>query len=72
MSDIEHYLTRIRSELDVSPSRAKEVIAEARCHLEARVREFEGRGLSREQAVAEAVRGFGEPQAVAAELRKAN
>jgi hypothetical protein len=37
MGDIEHYPTRIRSELDVTPSRAEEVIAEARCHLRARV-----------------------------------
>ncbi len=72
MSDIEHYLTRIRSELDVSPSRAEDVIAEARCHLEARARDLQAKGMSLEEAVAEAVRGFGEPEAVAAELRKAN
>jgi len=72
MSEIEQYLAQIRSSLDVSPARAEEIIAEARCHLEARVREFAAKGMSREEAVAEAVRGFGEPEAVAAELRKAN
>ena len=72
MSEIEQYLEQVRSSLDVNTARADESIAEARSHLEARVSECEAKGLSRRQAVAEAVRGFGEPTEVAAALAKAN
>jgi len=72
MCEIEQYLDQVRAQLEVSFHRANEIIAEARCHLEARARDLEAKGMGREQAEAEAVRGFGNPQTVAAELRKAN
>jgi hypothetical protein len=72
MPEMERYLEQIRAHLDVNPRRAHEIIAEARSHLEARARQFEGKGMSREEAVAQAVRGFGEPHSVAEELTKAN
>ena len=73
MSDIETYLTELRSHLsDLDPKRAKEIIAEARTHLESRAAQFEATGMSHEEASAQAARSFGEPARVAADLLAGN
>jgi len=72
MGEFEQYLVHLRAALDVDDPRADEIIAEARGHLQAQAQELEEGGMSREEAVAEAVRIFGEPESVAEQLRRAN
>ncbi len=73
MSDIERYLSELRSRLtELDPRRANEIINEARTHLEARATQLEAEGKSQEEACAEAVRTFGEPQRIAWELLQGN
>ncbi len=43
-----------------------------RTHLEARAKEYEGAGMSREEAVAKAMVTFGDPKTVAPDLVRAN
>ena len=72
MSEIEEYLSRLRSHLDLPPERADEIVAEVRNHLQARAAELEAGGLSHDEAAAEAVRSFGEPDHIARELLEGN
>lgn len=73
MSDIERYLSELRSHLaDLDPGRAEEIVAEARSHLDARMAQLRSEGLGEDEAAATAVRGFGEPGPVAKRLRRAN
>ncbi|UCC69671.1 MAG: hypothetical protein JSV79_07205 [Armatimonadota bacterium] len=72
MSEFEGYLEALRAELDVDPKRADEICAEVRAHLDARGRQLEKTGLSPQDAVAEAIRSFGDAERMAAELRAAN
>jgi hypothetical protein len=72
MSKIEEYLSRLRSHLDLPPERADEIVAEVRNHLQARAAELEAGGLSHDEAAAEAVRSFGEPDHIARELLEGN
>jgi len=73
MSDIERYLSELRAHLtDLHPKRADEIIAEARTHLESRVAQLQTTGMSRDEAVAEAARTFGDPSQVAQDLVQGN
>ena len=72
MSEFDEYLEHLRSELDVDPKRADEICAEVRTHLEARAAQVQRSGITREEAVAEAVRSFGDAEEVAARLSAAN
>lgn len=72
MSEVDAYLEKLRAALDVSPTRADEIIAEARTHLRAKAAELETSGLSREEAAQEALASFGEPAQVAGQLTRAN
>jgi hypothetical protein len=72
MSEFDEYLERLRLALDLSRSRADEICAEARSHLEARAAQLQETGLSADDAAAEAVRGFGDVGKLAAELRRVN
>ena len=72
MSEIERYLGDLRSALEVDAKRADEIIAEVRSHLEARAAELEASGMNRDEAMGEAVRGFGEAGLVAGDLVRAN
>ncbi len=73
MSDIESYLSELRSHLtDLDPRRTKEIIAEARTHLEAHAAQLEAGGKSHDEACIEAVKAFGAPQRVALELIQGN
>jgi amphi-Trp domain-containing protein len=70
MHEFEEYLKRLASELNVSPRRAEEICAELRSHLEATAEQLQQSGLSREEALAEATRIFGEPRAIGQQLRR--
>jgi len=72
MHEFEEYLKRLASQLNVSPRRAEEICAELRSHLEATADQLQQSGVSREEALAEATRIFGEPRAIAGQLTKAN
>ncbi len=73
MSDIESYLSELRSHLgDLDPRRAEEIVAEARTHLEAHAEQLRGGGMNDDDASAGAAREFGDPQELAARLRQAN
>jgi len=73
MSDIDTYLTELRSHLsDLDPKRADDIIAEARTHLQSRAAQFEATGMSHEGASAQAARSFGESAQVAADLLAGN
>ena len=73
MSDIESYLSELRSHLtDLDSKRADEIVAEARTHLESRVAQLQATGMSHEDASAEAARTFGEPAQVALDLLTGN
>jgi len=70
MHEFEDYLKRLASQLNVSPRRAEEICAELRSHLEATAEQLQQSGVSREEALAEATRIFGEPRAIAQQLRR--
>jgi len=72
MRDFDEYLNQLRAALDVTPKRADEICREVRSHLETRVRELMATGLDENEAAQEAVREFGEPKHVAAQLTQAN
>jgi len=72
MRDFDDYLDRLRAALDVTPKRADEICKEVRSHLEARAKQLTATGLNAEAAAAEAVREFGEPKHMAAQLTQAN
>jgi hypothetical protein len=72
MRDFDDYLDRLRAALDVTPKRAEEICREVRSHLDTRAKELIATGLNAEAAAAEAVRGFGEPKRMAAQLTQAN
>jgi len=72
MSECNAYLEKLRAALDVSPKRADEILAEARTHLEAKAAELQAGGLSRGDAVREAMEGFGEAGEMAGQLTRAN
>jgi hypothetical protein len=72
MSEIEGYLSRLRSHLDLPPERADEIVAEVRSHLQARAAELVAAGMSHDEATAEAVRTFGEPDQIARQLLQSN
>lgn len=62
------YLEDLSLHLRLDSRREGRIIREMYSHLEDRVLDLEREGLSREQAVQEATRGFGKPQAVAQEM----
>ena len=68
MHEFEDYLNRLASELNVSPRRAEEICAEMRSHLEATADQLQQSGLSREEALGEAMRIFGAPRAIGHQL----
>jgi hypothetical protein len=73
MSDIETYLTELRSHLrDLAPRRADEIVAEARTHLQSRAAQLQAAGLDADQATSQAARNFGEPAQVAVDLLAGN
>jgi len=73
MSDIDTYLTQLRSHLtDLDPKRADEIIAEARTHLESRAAQLRVGGMDDIEANAEAARTFGDPSQVAQDLIRGN
>jgi hypothetical protein len=72
MREFDNCLERLRAALDVTPKRAEEICREVRSHLEARTRELAATGLDEDAAAREAVRGFGEPRRMAAQLTRAN
>ena len=73
MSDIERYLSELRSHLtDLHPKRADEIVAEARTHLESRAAQLQAAGLNADQAASEAARTFGDPSQVAQDLVQGN
>jgi len=73
MSDLDTYLTELRSHLrELDQKRADEIIAEARTHLASRTAQFEATGISHDEAVAEATRTFGDPSEVAQDLVRGN
>ncbi len=73
MSDIERYLSELRSHLtDLDPRRADEIVAETRSHLAAEAAKLRTLGASPEDAEAEAVRAFGDPIQLAVRLTAAN
>jgi hypothetical protein len=72
MSEIDAYLEQLRSRLEVAPTRAEEIVAEVRSHLEARAAQLRTSGMGDNEAAAEAVRNFGEPGHVAQDLLRAN
>ena len=73
MSDLDTYLTQLRSHLsDLDPKRADEIIAEARTHVESRAAQLRAGGMGEDQATAEALCTFGEPVRVAHDLVESN
>ena len=66
------YLQMVRRKLRVGRRRAEAICTELRSHLEAQALQFERDGMSREQAVAQAVERFGSPQEIAARLVVSN
>ena len=70
MHEFEEYLKRIRSALNVGARRAEDICAEVRSHLEAAAGQLQQSGLSREEALGEAMRTFGEPHAIGRQLRR--
>jgi hypothetical protein len=72
MSEFNAYLEKLGAALDVSPRRADEILAEARTHLEAKAAGLEAGGLSRAEAVREAIGSFGEAREMAERLTRAN
>ena len=72
MSDLDAYLQQLRDALDVTAARAEVIVAETRCHLEARAAELQRAGESRQDAVQAATREFGDPQTMARALTRAN
>lgn len=62
------YLTSLRTHLQMGRLERAGVMRELSTHLEDRTLELMDRGLSREEAVAEAARRFGDPRAIASEL----
>ena len=73
MSDIDTYLTQLRSHLrDLDPKRADEIIAEARTHLESRAAQLRAGGMESGEATAEALCTFGDAVRVAHDLLESN
>ena len=72
MSDLEEYLRQLRDALDVTSARAEVIVAETRCHLEARAAELQQAGENRADALQRAMREFGDPKATARALTRAN
>jgi hypothetical protein len=72
VGEFEGYLNRLRAGLHLSASRADELVAEAESHLEARAAQWERMGRSRREAAEAAMQGFGEPEAIAQQLTRAN
>jgi len=70
--DLDAYLRKLREALDVTSARADVIVAETRCHLEARAAELQEAGESRADAVGAAIREFGDPKATARALTRAN
>ena len=69
MSDIERYLSELRSHLtDLHPKRADEIIAEARTHLESRAAQLRAAGVGEDEAIGEALAAFGDPARMAKDL----
>ena len=68
MHGFEEYLRRIQSALNVGARRAHDICAEVRSHLEAAADRLQQSGLSREEALGEAMRAFGEPHAIGRQL----
>jgi len=69
MSDIDTYLTQLRSHLtDLDPKRADEIIAEARTHLESRAAQLQAAGVGEDEAIEKALAAFGDPGRVAQDL----
>jgi hypothetical protein len=66
------YLGMVRRQLRVGRRRAEAICTELRSHLEAQALQFERDGMSRQQAVAQAVERFGSPQEIAARLVVSN
>ncbi len=69
MSDIDTYLTQLRSHLtDLHPKRADEIVAEARTHLESRAAQLRAAGVGEGEAIGEALAAFGDPERMAQDL----
>jgi hypothetical protein len=68
MHEFEEYLARIRSALSVGERRAQDICAEVKSHLEAAADRLQRSGLSRAEALAEAMRAFGEPHTIGRQL----
>jgi hypothetical protein len=69
MSDIDTYLTELRSHLsDLDPRRADEIIAEARTHLDSRAAQLRAAGVGEDEAIGEALAAFGDPGRMAQDL----
>jgi hypothetical protein len=72
VGEFEGYLSRLRAGLHLGASRADELVAEAESHLEARAAQWERMGRTRQEAAEAAMYGFGEPEAIAQQLTRAN
>jgi hypothetical protein len=62
--DLARYLREVASQLDVDPSRQREILAEIRDHLEEAVADLEEQGRSRKESVALTLERFGEAREV--------
>ena len=69
MSSLDGYLDRVCGRLAVNPAVADEVREELRTHLEEAIGSASARGATREEAVAQALAGFGEVARVQAALQ---
>jgi len=72
MVDIEDFLRQIQAELDLDRETEQEVLEEIRAHLEESVAEVMAAGVSREEALAQAVARFGLGQDVGQALQTAH
>ena len=66
--DLVRYLEELSVHLRLNPLKERQVIREMYTHLEDRVTELEGDGLTQREAVRVATKGFGPPKVVAEEL----
>ena len=66
--DLVRYLEDLSVHLRLNPLKERQVIREMYTHLEDRVTELEGDGLTQQEAVRVATKGFGPPKVVAEEL----
>lgn len=69
--EIHSYLRDLHGHLRMDPVAEREILREFETHLEDRLHDLRTTGLSREAAVARALRGFGEPRVLGRRLREA-